>query len=57
MLFTSKLFATCWEKLLQVFRLVYLCLGRVRLGFVAGALVCSGLFDPLELFPLTYWAC
>ena len=35
---------TTWEKLLQVFRLVYLCLGRVRVGFVAGALVRSGLF-------------
>ena len=41
-----QLFVTCWEKLLQVFRFVYLCLGRVRVGFVAGALVRSGLFWP-----------
>ena len=39
-----QLFATCWEKLLLVFRLVYLCLGQVCVGFVAGALVCIGLF-------------
>ena len=47
-----QLFATCWEKLLQVFRLVYLCLGRVCVGFVAGALVCSGLFWPFGTLSL-----
>ena len=34
----SKLFATCWGMLFQVFRLGYLCLGQVCLGFVSGAL-------------------
>ena len=44
--------ATCWEKLLQVFRLVYLCLRRVCVEFVAGALVRSGLFWPFGTLSL-----
>ena len=39
-----QLFATCWEKLLRVFGFVYMCLGRVCVGFVVGALVRCGLF-------------
>ena len=34
-----QLFETCWGMLLQVFRLGYLCNGRVHLGFVLGAVV------------------
>ena len=52
MLFTTKLFATCWEKLLQVFGFVYLCLGQVRVGFAASALVCNRLFWPFETLSL-----
>ena len=40
----SKLFATCWGMLPQVFRLGYLCLRWVYLGFVSGAVVCIRLF-------------
>ena len=47
-----QLFATCWYKLLLVFRLVYLCLGRVCIGFVVGALVCIGLFWPFGTLSL-----
>ena len=39
-LFISKLFATCWGMLYQVFRLGYLYLGQVHLGFVLGAVEC-----------------
>ena len=47
-----QLFATCWEKLLQVFVFVYLCLGWVRVGFTASALVRNGLFWPFETLSL-----
>ena len=33
----DQLSATCWERLLQVFGSVYLCLRRVRVGFAVGA--------------------
>ena len=39
-----KLFATYWGMLFQVFRLGYLYLGRVFLGFVSGAIVHIRLF-------------
>ena len=48
----GQLFATYWEKLLQVFGLVPLCLGRVHVGFVAGALVRSRLFWPFGTLSL-----
>ena len=41
-----QVFATCWEKFLQVFRLIYMCLGWVHVGFVAGAIVRIRLFWP-----------
>ena len=43
-LLMSKLFATCWGMLFQVFRLGYLCLGQVPLGLVSGAAVRISLF-------------
>ena len=38
-LLMSKLLATCWGMLCQVFKFGYLYLGRVCLGFVLGAIV------------------
>ena len=47
-----QLFATCWEKLLLMCRLVDLFLGRVRVGFVAGTVVCIRLFWPFRAHSL-----
>ena len=40
----SILFATCWGILFQAFRLGYLYLGWVHLGFVSGTVVHIRLF-------------
>ena len=48
--------AIYWRMLFKVFRLGYLCLRWVYLGFVLGAVVCIRLFDPLRLFPLIWLA-
>ena len=43
-LFTTNCLLLVWKNLSKLFGFVYLCLGRVRLGFAAGALVRNGLF-------------
>ena len=43
-LLVSKLFATCWGMLFQLFRLGYLYLRWVCLGLVSGAIVHIKLF-------------
>ena len=48
----SKLFATCWGMLFQAFRLGYLCLRWVFLGFVSGTIVNIWLFCPFRAFSL-----
>ena len=48
----SKVFATCWGMLFQMFRLGYLCLGRVHLGFVLGSVVHIWLFWPFRALSL-----
>ena len=52
----SKLFATCWGMLFQLFRLGYLCLMWVCLGLVSGASVQNSLIWPLDPFPLKFLA-
>ena len=52
MLFTTNCLLLVGEKLLQVFGFVYLCLGQVRVGFAASALVCNRLFWPFETLSL-----
>ena len=57
-LLVSKLFATCWGMLFQVFRPAYLCLGWVHLGFVSSTVVRNKLlnyFNPWSPFPWCCW--
>ena len=56
-LLISKLFATCWGMLFQVFKLAYLYLERVCLGLVSGAIVCIRLFWPSRDLSLDVLAC
>ena len=44
MLFTANYLLLVGKSLSKVFGFVYLCLGRVRVGFSVSALVCNGLF-------------
>ena len=54
-LLISKLFATCCGILFQVFRLGYLCLRHVCLGFASGAVVCIRLFWPSKAPSLDFF--
>ena len=44
MLFTFKLLASYWGMLFQMFRLIYMYLRRVHVGFLYGTVVCIRLF-------------
>ena len=48
----DQLSATCGKNLSKLFGFVYLCLGRVCLGFAASTIVRNGLFWPFETLSL-----